>query len=124
MLSERLRSWTRNPLGSARVGSNPAHVERDLHPPLAQLAERWTVAVYTQIRSIGHRFDSGKPEIETGRVERHSIPVLGDLKLQGKWDSQAPIRLGLLLAGDLSMNSRASISVLLQHRRLLFELNV
>jgi hypothetical protein len=28
------------------------------------------------------------------------------------------------LGGDLSMNSRASISVLLQHRRLLFELNV
>ena len=103
MLSERLRSWTRNPLGSARVGSNPAHVERDLHPVLAQLAERLTVAVYTQIPSIGHRFDSGKPEIETGRVERHSFPrllvsvTLGDLKLQEKWDSQAPIRLGLLL---------------------------
>jgi len=28
------------------------------------------------------------------------------------------------LGGDLSMNSRASISVLLQQRRLLFELNV
>jgi hypothetical protein len=28
------------------------------------------------------------------------------------------------LGGDLSMNSQASISVLLQHRRLLFELNV
>ena len=95
MLSERLRSWTRNPLGSARVGSNPAHVERDLHPVLAQLAERLTVAVYTQIPSIGHRFDSGKPEIETGRVERHSIPLWP--KLQEKWHSQAPIRLGLLL---------------------------
>ena len=40
-------------------------------------------------------FDSGKPEIETGRVERHSIPLWP--KLQEKWDSQAPIRLGLLL---------------------------
>ena len=85
-------------MGSARVGSNPAHVEREFHPVLAQLAERLTVAVYTQIPSIGHRFDSGKPEIETGRVERHSIPLYGDQNFRRSgMGSQAPIRLGLLL---------------------------
>ena len=30
-LSEWLRRWTRNPLGSARVGSNPAAVDLLLH---------------------------------------------------------------------------------------------
>ena len=108
MLSERLRSWTRNPLGSARVGSNPAHVEIDLHPVLAQLAERLTVAVYTQIPSIGHRFDSGKPEIETGRVERHSIPLFGDQNFR-RSGIHKPRSASVCFWGELSMKSRVSI---------------
>ena len=34
-VSERLRSWTRNPMGSARRGSNPLGVELIQYYPLA-----------------------------------------------------------------------------------------
>ena len=63
-------------------------------PVIAQLAERLTVAVYTQIPSIGHRFDSGKPEIQT-HVESALSSILQLPKLQEKgitllliWKSQ------------------------------------
>ena len=97
--------------------------ERPPHPVLAQLAERLTVAVYTQIPSIGHRFDSGKPEIETGRVERHSIPLFGDQNFR-RSGIHKPRSASVCFWGELSMKSGVSIRVLLQHRRLLFELNV
>ena len=35
-VSERLRRWTRNPLGSARRGSNPLGVDRCLHTCLVE----------------------------------------------------------------------------------------
>ena len=56
MLSERLRSWTRNPLGPARVGSNPAHVDSE-EPLVSHLSLQSIIFVQRADRALSTGFD-------------------------------------------------------------------